>query len=664
MQSLNSPILNSISDLATNVPPRFAEPCAEASNVGGYVLGECLGRGGMGEVWKAWSELESRHVVIKVLPPELSRVPEELDRVRTTFQQIHDLQHEHICPLYQFGDQPGVGPYLVMKYLDGITLSSYHRRQSKADGSFPMKELNRVLTPVADALDYAHSRRVIHRDIKPDNIMLRADGSDVQIVDFGLATEIRTTMTRVSRVHMDTSGTYPYMAPEQWKGRTQDARTDQYALAVVAYELLAGRLPFEAPDDFILRQCVLNDDAEPIEGVADHVNQAIAKAMSKEKTDRFVSCAEFIKSLAALERSPKIEAKPESLRLRQDTNERLSHERSSQQGKERKAKQRKDKKARKDRTATQKPAVPQKQKSTAANRSPHQSTARKAKPRTAQPTNVPRSTPISKQQTSTNPSLEVGLIVFAIMLFLGYTLYAMWAENENEGNATPSPAAFNSTAEEHSPSTGDLPPLHPPHPDSSFDEEERNEREDLSAHARADATRREDERRRDGYRSSRNGLDQSYATGNGRIDARGFSVGQAIVFEPLEREDNPYTFPVTRGRFEFDLPFGEYRVYFPNLLVFGEVDSDPNDIRVNLKERDLNILINLAPSEVKAFTEQDHDPDTSLENPSWTDEENNEPYVNDDGIIVGERATEGFDDDSGLDDSPRFIDGPQLSNGR
>jgi eukaryotic-like serine/threonine-protein kinase len=91
----------------------------------------------------------------------------------------------------------------------------------------------KVLRPVAEAMDYAHRHKVIHRDIKPQNILVEGDADDVQVVDFGLAAEIRTTVSRYTQVQMDTSGTRPYMAPEQWKGRGQDARTDQYALAVV-----------------------------------------------------------------------------------------------------------------------------------------------------------------------------------------------------------------------------------------------------------------------------------------------------------------------------------------------------------------------------------------------------------------------------------------------
>lgn len=281
----------------TNFAGPIRHELSAGLQIGDMRLEEKIGRGGMGEVWKAWNEIEKRHVVIKVLPRELTNVPEELNRVRHTFQQIHQLHHQNICPVYSFGDHPEVGPYLVLKYVDGITLAAYHRQFVDQHGQFPVEELIRVLEPVAAALDYAHSKKVVHRDIKPDNIMLRPDGSEPLIVDFGLATEIRTSMTRISKVQMDTSGTYPYMAPEQWRGRSQDARTDQYALGVVAYELLAGSPPFEAPDDFILRQCVLSEEVEPIEGVPEHINSAILQALAKAREERWGSCAEFLQAL-------------------------------------------------------------------------------------------------------------------------------------------------------------------------------------------------------------------------------------------------------------------------------------------------------------------------------------------------------------------------------
>jgi len=282
--------------LAPDVPlPGVAGP---GVMIGNFQLQSLLGRGGMGEVWKAWDTKAERPVVLKLVPRELQRAAEEMARVRDTFRRVHALQHQHICPLYLLDEDPRLGWYLVMKFIDGQTLSSYRATYAARYGSFPVEQAVKVLRPVAEALDYAHDHKVIHRDIKPQNILVEGDAEDVQVVDFGLAAEIRTTVSRYTQAQMDTSGTRPYMAPEQWKGQIQDARTDQYALAVVAYELLAGYLPFESADFDILRACVLNDPPEGIEGQPESVNRALLVGLGKRRQERFASCVELIRTIA------------------------------------------------------------------------------------------------------------------------------------------------------------------------------------------------------------------------------------------------------------------------------------------------------------------------------------------------------------------------------
>lgn len=265
---------------------------------GNLRLEEKLGRGGMGETWKAYDQTAGRYVVLKFVPGEMQHLTEAMDSVRSSFQKIHALQHQHICPVYSLVDDPKHGLYIVMKYIDGMTMREYRRRLADKKTKLSLNDIVQVLWAVAKGLDYAHEQKVIHRDIKPGNIMIgKKDG--VQIIDFGLAEEIRTIMSQASdSVGMSSSGTRPYMAPEQWQGRIQDARTDQYALAVTAYELFAGHVPFSGNDIDLLKNTVLNDLPEPIAGLSEYVNAALLKALSKKREDRYENCKSFVKALA------------------------------------------------------------------------------------------------------------------------------------------------------------------------------------------------------------------------------------------------------------------------------------------------------------------------------------------------------------------------------
>jgi serine/threonine-protein kinase len=268
----------------------------------GYQLGkfkieEKLGQGGMGEVWKAWDTLADRHVVIKTLPGALQASERHMARVKSSFQQIHELQHQHICPVYDLGYEEYGGYYLVMKYIAGGTLLDYRLANVDLDGNCPIEKVLRVLWPVAEALDYAHIQKVMHRDIKPENIMSRADGSDVQVVDFGLAAQIRTSMSQISRVKMEVGGTPPYMAPEQWMGRYQDGRTDEYALSVVAYQLLSGRLPFDADEFQAMYHCALNEPMPRLEQQSEGINLVLETGMAKSPDNRYPSCQHFVDAL-------------------------------------------------------------------------------------------------------------------------------------------------------------------------------------------------------------------------------------------------------------------------------------------------------------------------------------------------------------------------------
>ncbi|MCR5163699.1 MAG: protein kinase [Thermoguttaceae bacterium] len=267
-----------------------------------YILRARLGRGGMGEVWKADEVYEGeilRTVVIKTLAPNVPNVQEEMARIQSMFHKIHSLQHQHICPMYAMKNDPKAGTIIVMKYIDGMMLQEYYAQYMRANNEFPVSEVVRLLLPIAQALDYSHSKQVLHRDVKPQNILVSNDESDgVQLIDFGLVMEMRSSMAgRGMAQQFDTSGTLPYMSPEQWSGEFQDARSDQFSLAVVVYELLSGHLPFTGTNIQLLGFQILNKSPDPIIGVPDHVNFALQRALSKNRKLRFESCEDFIRAL-------------------------------------------------------------------------------------------------------------------------------------------------------------------------------------------------------------------------------------------------------------------------------------------------------------------------------------------------------------------------------
>jgi serine/threonine protein kinase len=215
---------------------------AERALAANYELDSELGRGGMGIVYRAKDRRLKRLVAIKLLPPELAFRSEIKTRFLREAETAAQLSHPNIVPIYSVDERDGL-VYFVMALVEGPTLA----KKMYEDGQLPVDQVRRVLREVADALAYAHGRGVIHRDIKPDNILLDKESGRAMVTDFGIARAIqegadsRLTATGVA------IGTPAYMSPEQAAGdREIDGRTDLYALGVVAYQMLAGRLPFQA----------------------------------------------------------------------------------------------------------------------------------------------------------------------------------------------------------------------------------------------------------------------------------------------------------------------------------------------------------------------------------------------------------------------------------
>ena len=281
-----------------------ALPAQAAAGPGGFkpghqllgryrVVGE-LGRGGMGVVYRCLDEISGIDVALKSLPPQVAHSTSEMSGVRENFRTVERLHHPNIAALKTLELDPAGGAYyLVMELAEGTDLHSWRKRQG---GKVGLESCLPILRQIAQALDYAHSRKIIHRDLKPANVMLGPDGA-VKLLDLGLAAQIQTSLSRLSQAPYRTSGTGPYMAPEQWRGQRQTGATDQYALAVTACELLAGRLPFEAPDKVALRESVLREPPERPEGIGNAVWAALSRGLAKERSQRFPSCAEFVDAL-------------------------------------------------------------------------------------------------------------------------------------------------------------------------------------------------------------------------------------------------------------------------------------------------------------------------------------------------------------------------------
>ncbi len=247
-----------------------------------------LGRGGMGIVYRAGDRRLKRQVAVKVLPPDLAFRAEIRSRFLHEAETAAQLSHPNIVPIYTVDEREGL-VYFVMAYVDGETLGA---RIKEAKGPLPLAEVRRILRPVVGALAYAHAHGVVHRDIKPDNILLSADGARVMVTDFGIAravisgTDSRLTATGVA------IGTPAYMSPEQCSGDKEvDGRSDLYSLGVVAYQMLCGRLPFEGGNTATLLVKQLSEAPIPIRARCPSVPEGLAsivmRLLAKSPNDRY-----------------------------------------------------------------------------------------------------------------------------------------------------------------------------------------------------------------------------------------------------------------------------------------------------------------------------------------------------------------------------------------
>ena len=291
--------------------------CSESAlgRIDQYELLRELGGGGFGTVYLARDVVAGIDVAVKGLPPLIRNNEEEIERIRENFALVSRLHHPYIAAALHLQLAREVhyssedvrqklrvmagDTLMVMEYAPGVTLSKW-RRQFPG-GKVPIEQALQVVWQVAQALDFAHEQHILHRDVKPSNVMVetKPDGEVVaRLLDFGLAAEIRSSMGRVSREIHDTSGTRPYMAPEQWEGRKQGPATDQYSLAVLLCELLTGEVPFasafETGDPVVMMLAVCKRE---VELPADCPRKmALRRALAKSPSQRFANCMEFVET--------------------------------------------------------------------------------------------------------------------------------------------------------------------------------------------------------------------------------------------------------------------------------------------------------------------------------------------------------------------------------
>ncbi len=286
-----------------------AGACAthKASGVlaGRYRLERLLGCGGMGEVYLAHDEHLGRPVAVKLLPEEVSSDPNRLARFRREGLLAAGLSHPNICTVFEVGEA-GRRPFIVMEYVEGETL--HHR---VANGPLPVAEVVELGLQIADALAEAHSRGLVHRDIKSGNIVVTTK-RQVKILDFGLAKRVGVEPVKEATLDTESAstqpggvvGTLPYMSPEQALGLEVDHRSDLFSFGVVLYELVTGRLPFQGRSGPELIDRILHSDPSSIsrfvEEVPDEAVRIIRKLLAKDPEDRYQAAVEVVVDLRLL----------------------------------------------------------------------------------------------------------------------------------------------------------------------------------------------------------------------------------------------------------------------------------------------------------------------------------------------------------------------------
>lgn len=267
---------------------------------GRYLIQSLVGVGGMANVYRGVDEKTGNAIAVKVLKEEFLDNEELVRRFKNESKAISILDHPNIVKVYDVSVTDKL-QYIVMEYVDGITLKEYLKQRG---GALTWKETVHFATQVLGALQHAHSKGIIHRDVKPQNIMLLADGS-IKMMDFGIARFSRAQSQTVSDKAI---GSVHYISPEQAKGDKTDARTDIYSVGVMLYEMLSGKLPFDGDGAVSIAIMQISDKAKPLAQVAPNVpeglRQITEKAMEKDPAKRYQSAQEMLDAIEEFKRNP------------------------------------------------------------------------------------------------------------------------------------------------------------------------------------------------------------------------------------------------------------------------------------------------------------------------------------------------------------------------
>ncbi len=279
--------------------------------IGRYRIVELLGRGGMAEVYKAYQASLDRHVAMKLMHSFLAEDKDFFERFTREAKNVAALNHPNVIQIYDF-DQQGDTTYMVMEYIDGGTLKDRLEKLHTEGQRLPLDESIRIIKEVGAALSYAHKRGMIHRDVKPANVMIDSAGR-VTLTDFGIAKIVSGAKFTASGSIL---GTPSYMAPEQGLGQPGDARADIYSLGVMLYQLVTGRLPYEAdtPVAVILKH--VNEQLPPPRALnptlPQGVENIIIKALAKNPAQRYQSVDEMLAHLDDLRAASRIDLPADS----------------------------------------------------------------------------------------------------------------------------------------------------------------------------------------------------------------------------------------------------------------------------------------------------------------------------------------------------------------